>query len=712
MIYIDRFRRWTKLANRKTSCIVSIFACLYLICIVNIAKADDKNFINTNDDAIDDIDVDNVSVITTTPSVVSSFEMTGSATPSMQLDDPKLVTIDVPSLSPVPIQSDTPSRMALQVVSTTDASDIPSLVPLQSSSSPIGSDIPSLLPSESSTLIKSDIPSQLTSESSIPSRLSTSTLHSDIPSQTLGVMPISLSSPIPYFILPSTDTMVDNFSSIDSKSKENITGSTPHPGTNRPSSVVLIVNQSPSSNTPAISPNIVIADSPRPSILYGKTTQPMKKLNSSDFNPTSDLTRGIPRTKTASPANLATKHTSNIPTTSQTTHTAQQPTKALISSLDTSSPHIIPVVVVQGSTSSSTSKIAPTGLPGGISSSSSQITEQPTMAPTLSIINDAASSQNIFSKISPTPLPAVFASPVAVQSEAPNLIYCRHANMFLRGRACGRPRPLPGKKGIGLNFDELRAQLALQMLQSLDVYWNYGWHLRRSPFQPTTTEFIPMAWNGASSSIEFDTRIRNASIPSLIGNKTVRFIMGFNEPDHDNQAGMDVAAAIDRWSTLQKLGIPLVSPSPARATGPWMKQFMGNVSQLNLRIDYIGVHSYGGANVTRFQRRMTEIHDMYGLPLVVTELACADWKALNIVENRYSPSRVLDFMKQALPWMEQTEWIIGYSWFPFNITKPIGWSSALFDVTGNLTALGRYYKSVRSDNVFGDQTIAPDPDRP
>ena len=53
---------------------------------------------------------------------------------------------------------------------------------------------------------------------------------------------------------------------------------------------------------------------------------------------------------------------------------------------------------------------------------------------------------------------------------------------------------------------------------------------------------------------------------------------------------------------------------------------------------------------------------------------------------------------------ERTE-IVGYAWFPFDINRPAGTSSALFDTQGNLTLCGQYYASVRADCPTGDQSI-------
>ena len=245
----------------------------------------------------------------------------------------------------------------------------------------------------------------------------------------------------------------------------------------------------------------------------------------------------------------------------------------------------------------------------------------------------------------------------------------------------------------------------LPKLLKLDVYWNYGWNYERSYCQPSVSEFIPMAWNGGKDLTDLRSRIKNAKIPQWISQGIIKYMMGYNEPDLSGQANMPVDVAIERWAALQELGIPLISPSAANPGGTWMNEFMGNASSLNLRVDYLGVHIYSGTTFSNFVNRLQIYYQLYRLPIIITEFATPDYKATNISNNRISPSQVLTFMKQALPWMEQTKWIIGYAWFPFSIQSPEGWSSALFDENGNLTTLGRYYKSVRADNVYGDQTI-------
>ena len=104
---------------------------------------------------------------------------------------------------------------------------------------------------------------------------------------------------------------------------------------------------------------------------------------------------------------------------------------------------------------------------------------------------------------------------------------------------------------------------------------------------------------------------------------------------------------------------------------------------------------------------MRRIYKKYGnRPLIITEFAVADWRAKKVTKNRHSKARVLKFMKEVLPWLEKQDWIVGYSWFSFQRNDPHGTCSALFDMKGNMTALGKYYRSVTNENPNGDQLIS------
>eukprot|EP00751_Fragilariopsis_kerguelensis_P045009 CAMPEP_0170985818 /NCGR_PEP_ID=MMETSP0736-20130129/5717_1 /TAXON_ID=186038 /ORGANISM="Fragilariopsis kerguelensis, Strain L26-C5" /LENGTH=161 /DNA_ID=CAMNT_0011409843 /DNA_START=703 /DNA_END=1185 /DNA_ORIENTATION=+ len=161
---------------------------------------------------------------------------------------------------------------------------------------------------------------------------------------------------------------------------------------------------------------------------------------------------------------------------------------------------------------------------------------------------------------------------------------------------------------------------------------------------------------------------------------------------------MSVETAINAWPQLESVAVEndgktlLISPSCANPLGPWFESFMTQVETMELRVDAIGVHHYGGTNFPAFCDKMKTIYAKYNYrPLVLTEFAVADWTATTLKANRHTPDKVLDFMVQALEWMEQPEqyWILGYAWFSFDINNQHGTSSALFDNNGDLTPLGR-----------------------
>jgi len=287
---------------------------------------------------------------------------------------------------------------------------------------------------------------------------------------------------------------------------------------------------------------------------------------------------------------------------------------------------------------------------------------------------------------------------------------------------------LKGKKGIGLTMRspedaKKRKKSKVSWLdngpkvESLDVSWNYSWGNTIAPTQPNDVEFTPMSWGGGGlKNIDLKKKF-SAQIKS---GKFKRYL-GFNEPDKKEQSNMHFMKAIELWPMLMELGIPLCSPSCANpegindnsvqgVAGTWMKDFMKEADKRNYRVDYIGVHWYGGSNVKNFKDKMKRIYKKYGSrPLLVTEFAPADWKAKTPNKNRISPKKVLTFMKDVLPWMEEQDWILGYAWFPFGIDTPQGTSSALFRKDGSLTACGEYYKSITPDNPKGNQSIKADP---
>lgn len=278
---------------------------------------------------------------------------------------------------------------------------------------------------------------------------------------------------------------------------------------------------------------------------------------------------------------------------------------------------------------------------------------------------------------------------------------------------------LPGKKGICFTLREEGKKGSwtqnLPKIKAVNSYWNYSWGTNRVGGQPDGMEFIPMTW-GAWGKEGLRKTLQNDIVPQIQTGKAKR-LLGFNEPDKKEQANMPYTEALKYWPMLEDLGIPLCSPACANplsdiddstqgVRGTWMRDFMREADKCNYRMDYIGVHWYGGPSPRSFKERMIQVYEAYNRrPLLISEFAVADWGAKSVEGNAHSQESVLKFMKDVLPWMESQNWIAGYAWFSFEIDEAVGSSSALFDHKGNLTALGRFYQSVTNENPYGDQLI-------
>ena len=278
---------------------------------------------------------------------------------------------------------------------------------------------------------------------------------------------------------------------------------------------------------------------------------------------------------------------------------------------------------------------------------------------------------------------------------------------------------LPGKKGICFSMraagEPGSAKVNLPRLKKVNPYWSYSWGWDQVAGQPSPVEFVPMAW-GAWSAADLGKSLQDKVVPHIKSGKVKRFL-GFNEPDKKEQANMPYKAALKYWPILESLNVPLCSPGCANPEGlndgtvqgvnsSWMVDFMREADRLGYRVDYVGVHWYGGTNAADFKAKMRRIYEKYGRrPLLITEFAPADWQAKIHSQNRMKAPYVLAFMKEVLPWLEKQDWVAGYAWFSFEHNESFGHTSSLFGENGDLTTLGRYYQSVTTQSPDGDQSI-------
>ncbi|MGJ8726750.1 MAG: glycosyl hydrolase [Roseibacillus sp.] len=244
------------------------------------------------------------------------------------------------------------------------------------------------------------------------------------------------------------------------------------------------------------------------------------------------------------------------------------------------------------------------------------------------------------------------------------------------------PSP-PTKKGLGLATKN--PQWA-KLLRELDAKWVYTWGSDIPKDTPKKIDFVPMIW-GYWGQAE---QIRKSALAAKEAGITE--LLGFNEPDGRHQANMSVQKALKNWPVLMESGLRLGSPACVHPDNDWMKEFMATAKRKSHRVDFVCVHSYGGANSKTFLKRMEKIHRMYQKPLWITEFAVGDWDAKSPEQNRHKPDAVLKFMEKVFPALDKLDYVERHAWFPSSQDNNALGTSALFKTNGNLTRLGEFYR--------------------
>ena len=258
------------------------------------------------------------------------------------------------------------------------------------------------------------------------------------------------------------------------------------------------------------------------------------------------------------------------------------------------------------------------------------------------------------------------------------------AAMFLASTAC-----LKGLEAVTVQGNTKKGLAGAAPSNSqLHTSWYYNWSIKPSskgmPVLDQTMRFLPMVWGWNPEKTPAVLESMRAQHPEII--------LGFNEPDHQDQSNIPVKTALEAWPLFDGVAAELVSPAAANPLGPWMREFMHDAEKRKLRVDSIAVHNYPAPSPVPFVDMLHRVHDLYRRPIWVTEFAVADWQAKNGGANRFSVSQVADFMEAVCTEMNRIPWIKGYAWFPVaGKASNALQTSVLFNADGNLTALGKLY---------------------
>lgn len=249
---------------------------------------------------------------------------------------------------------------------------------------------------------------------------------------------------------------------------------------------------------------------------------------------------------------------------------------------------------------------------------------------------------------------------------------------------------------------------------NLNVSWRYQWNGNES--STTSYEFAPMSWGQGTADSDAD-------ILSFVNLYNTTHLMSFNEPDdcsgQSGQYGTPKLCVTDeaiKWhKNLMKTGMRMVSPG-GREEAPfgWLKEFYQKATAQDVRIDVIAVHWYdwgsspkttdnatGDAVFNRFKSYLTNVHNLYGLPIWITEFNA------NPARSQAVNAR---FLELALPYLESLDYIERYCWFPFNTgTHFTGWDEINRKPTNTTpTLVGTIYKNINNTTPTASTPAIPE----
>lgn len=258
----------------------------------------------------------------------------------------------------------------------------------------------------------------------------------------------------------------------------------------------------------------------------------------------------------------------------------------------------------------------------------------------------------------------------------------------------GYQAPKTGKKGADFSTNTTNGTWYTNVV-NLKSHWFYTWGTTMpAKTVPQNCEFVPMFWgkgNVTDALIDSVKRMKAAG--------TVKYVLGFNEPDLGDQSNMTVQEALDLWPKLESIGLPLGSPAVAWPEVAWLSEFMDKAIQQKRRVDFICLHMYVGLDDNHFVSLLQKIYDKYHLPIWITEFATVDNNSTTIDGNAYRPEQVLAFMQRLLPRLEGLSFVHRYSWFSGSPTSTRLWPSALVGADGKLTALGQWYADYKPNTL-------------
>ncbi len=212
--------------------------------------------------------------------------------------------------------------------------------------------------------------------------------------------------------------------------------------------------------------------------------------------------------------------------------------------------------------------------------------------------------------------------------------------------------------------------------------WFYSWSADKNT--TSTLEYVPIKQN------------KNWPGWDEINQKqSVSHLLGYNEPDHTEQANVSVDVAVQEWPNMLKSGLRV--GSPATTDYNWLYSFIDKCKANNYRVDYVAIHAYwGGLSPQQWYDQLNAIYKRTGRPIWITEWNNgANWTTESWPSGTEAQQqKQLSDLKGILNVMDTAHFVERYSIYNWVEDK------RTIILNGSLTPAGIYYRDNQSKIAF------------
>ncbi|KAG0136427.1 glycosyl hydrolase catalytic core-domain-containing protein [Tuber indicum] len=224
---------------------------------------------------------------------------------------------------------------------------------------------------------------------------------------------------------------------------------------------------------------------------------------------------------------------------------------------------------------------------------------------------------------------------------------------------------------------------------TLTWYYNYG-SRPSSSLSSGNLSFVPMLWGDHKNTFVEDVR----------GQKGVKWVLGFNEPDMGSNVGgsnIRPERAAELWKRDieplkgdgKELGAPSISGSPTGMR--WLKEFFKACNGCS--VDFIPIHWYG--NFEGLASHVGEVRATFpNKNIWVTELGWADQPLAS----------TQSFFNATIKYLDHLDYVTHYSWFGSfrSDVSNVGPNGAMLNSAGKLTDIGAWYLGRQGEGIKPD----------